>query len=177
MLPSSGKDSTVLKKELIIFRWSQMCQLPRGVHWLAALDSACWWPAETFTLRCACAVTQSWTAWEGILQWHGGFPNVYPSNIVPIGSMFLWLFVLDQLSAAPASLSLAQLDTSLLRFARLCMRKKKHMSWIPWWEVGILIFLFPGLFRITVSLYFLCLQNLTRYWTGFSKGLLNMHAL
>ena len=74
-------------------------------------------------------------------------------------------------------LSSAQLNTSLLRFARLCVRKKKHMPWSRWWKVGSLICLFRGLLLTRVSLYFSCLENLTTYRTGFNMGSLNLHAL
>ena len=58
----------------------------------------------------------------------------------------------------------------------VCQEEKTHF-WILWWEVGIVISSFRGLFCIKFLVCFLCLQNLTTYWTGFSNSLLNRRTL
>ena len=101
------------------------------------LDCVCWWREEALTFRYTSPGTQSWTAWAGIWRWYGGFPKVYPS-IVPIGSTFTWLLVLDQLSADPAITLIRatghQLDTLC---KAMCEEEKtqvldpRMISWYP----------------------------------------------
>ena len=122
--------------------WKQTCQLPRGVQW---------WPVGWFCLLVTVGGllhVQMCPGLDAVVDCLGR-----PSTMVWWFSKHVaFLYCSHRFQNCMIAcfrlilpvLWFAQLDASFLRFARLCLRRKRHRFWIPWWEVGIIIHPLPG---------------------------------